>query len=227
MTYFVHAHWLLAIVFGVSLATPQAAPPMDPQAVARAIQQRYDTVADFSADFVHAYQGGVLRKTATERGTVIIKKPARMRWVYEAPEKKVFVADGVRIYSYIPEDRQVLISPVPAADEATTPVLFLSGKGQLTRDFTAAFATAPDALPGTVSLTLTPTRREAEYEWLTLVVDRGTWRLRKLITGDAQGGQSTFTFTHVRENTGVQDKTFRFTIPKGVDVVTTNGPGRD
>jgi outer membrane lipoprotein-sorting protein len=105
--------------------------------------------------------------------------------------------------------------------------MFLSGKGQLPRDFTAAFAAAPDPMPGTVTLTLTPKRPEAEYKWLTLVVDRGTWRLRKLVTGDAQGGQSTFTFTNVRENTGVQDKEFRFTIPKGVDVVTTNGPARD
>ena len=222
-----HAHSFIALVIGVSLAAPQAAPPTDPQAVARAIQQKYDTISDFSADFVHAYQGGILRKTATERGTVVIRKPARMRWTYQEPEKKVFVADGLRIYSYIPEDKQVLISPVPAEDDATTPVLFLSGKGQLTRDFTAAFASSPDPLPGTVTLTLTPKRREAEYDWLTLVVDRGTWRLRRLITGDAQGGQSTFTFTNVRENTGVPDTVFRFTIPKGVDVVTTNGQARD
>ena len=221
------AHSLLALVIGVSLGTPQAAPPTDPQEVARAIQQKYDTIRDFSADFVHAYQGGLLRTTATERGAVVIKKPARMRWTYEAPEKKIFVADGLRIYSYIPEDKQVLISPVPAEDDATTPVLFLSGKGQLTRDFTAAFSSSPDPLPGTVTLTLTPKRRQAEYEWLTLVVDRGTWRLRKLVTGDAQGGQSTFTFTNVRENTGVVDTMFRFTIPKGVDVVTTNGQRRD
>ena len=214
-------------MIGASLAAPQAAPPADPQAVVRAIQQRYDTVVDFSADFVHTYQGGVLRKTATERGTVVIKKPARMRWTYEAPERKIFVADGVRIYSYIPEDKQVLVSPVPAEDDPTTPVLFLTGKGQLTRDFTAAFAATPDPLPDTVTVKLTPKRREAEYEWLTFVVDRGTWRLRKLVTGDAQGGQSTFTFTNVRENTGVQDKVFRFVIPKGVDVVTTNGQPRD
>ena len=227
MTQIVHAHAFLAIVIGVSLAAPQAAPPADPLAVARAIQQKYDTIIDFSADFVHAYQGGVLRKTATERGTVVIKKPARMRWTYEAPEKKVFVADGLRIYSYIPEDKQVLISPVPAEDDATTPAMFLSGKGRLTRDFTAAFPPTPDPLPGTVTLTLTPKRTEAEYEWLTLVVDRDTWRLRRLVTGDAQGGQSTFTFTRVRENTGVQDTVFRFVIPKGVDVVTANGDGRD
>jgi outer membrane lipoprotein carrier protein len=227
VTGLVHAHTLATLVLGVSLAAPQTAPPGDPLSVARLIQQRYDTIADFSADFVHAYEGGVLRKTATERGTMAVKKPARMRWAYESPEKKLFVADGFRIYSYIPEDRQVLISPVPAEDDATTPALFLSGKGNLARDFTAAFPLVPDALPGTVTLTLTPKRPEPEYAQLTLVVDRGTWRIRKLITADAQGGLSTFTFTNVRENTGLSDKEFRFTIPKGVDVVTTNGQARD
>jgi outer membrane lipoprotein carrier protein len=155
-----------------------------------------------------------------------IKKPARMRWTYEAPEHKLFVADGSRIYSYMPEDKQVFVSPVPTDDQATTPALFLSGKGNLLRDFTAAFPDVADPLPDTLSLRLTPKRHEAEYDWLVLVVDRGTYRLRKLVTADAQGGRSTFTFTNVRENVGVPDREFHFTIPKGVDVITNGQAGR-
>jgi len=212
-------------VLALLVAAASAAPP-SPAELARAIQQKYDTVKDLSASFVHSYRGGVLRKEATERGTVQIKKPSRMRWTYESPERKVFVADGNRIYSYIPEDRQVIVAPVPADGEATTPALFLSGHGNLTRDFAAAFPDEPDPMPGTYSLLLTPHRQEAEYDWLLLVVDRGTYRLRKLVTQDAQGGRSTFTFSDVRENTGVPDSTFRFTIPRGVDVVTHGQTGR-
>ena len=43
-----------------------------------------------------------------------------MHWTYTAPEKKEFVSDGVKIYSYIPQDRQVIVSSVPADDQATT-----------------------------------------------------------------------------------------------------------
>jgi outer membrane lipoprotein carrier protein len=214
-------------VFAVAVvAAPQAVQAPAPAELARAVQARYDTIRDFSASFVHSYRGGVLRKEATERGTVQIKKPARMRWVYEAPERKVFVADGVRIYSYIPEDRQVIVAPVPADGEATTPALFLSGHGNLARDFVATFPDEPDPTPGTWSLRLTPRRAEAEYDWLTLVVDRGTYRFRRLVTADAQGGRSTFTFSDVRENVGLQDSLFRFTIPRGVDVITNGQPGR-
>ena len=112
------------------------------------------------------------------------------------------------------------ITGAAAAWLDSTPVLFLSGHGSLVRDFAASFPPDPDPTPGTHSLKLVPHRREAEYDWLVLVVDRGTYRLRKLITADAQGGQSTFTFSDVRENTGVPDSAFRFTIPRGVDVVT-------
>lgn len=222
----VRAQLLAAVLFAVPVAPPPAAPPPAPADLARAIQQKYDTVKDFSASFVHSYRGGVLRKEATERGTMKVKKPARMRWVYESPERKEFVADGNRIYSYIPEDKQVIIAPVPAGGEATTPALFLSGHGNLARDFAASYPAEPDPTPGTYSLMLTPHRREAEYDWLLLVVDRDTYRLRRLITADAQGGRSTFTFSDVRENIGIPDSAFRFTIPRGVDVVTNGQTGR-
>ena len=226
----VRAYILAALVVSgvvaVAAAPSQIATSPSPSDLARAIQQKYDTVKDLSASFTHSYRGGVLRKETTERGTVKIKKPGRMRWVYEYPEHKEFVADGSRVYSYIPEDRQVMVAPVPADGEATTPALFLSGHGNLARDFLASFPDAPDPLPGTWSLTLTPHRPEAEYESLTLVVDRATYRLRKLVTADAQGGRSTLTFSDVRENVGMPDAVFRFTIPRGVDVVTNGQAGR-
>jgi len=59
-----------------------------------------------------------------------------------------------------------------------------------------------------------------------LVVDRASYRLRRLVTEDAQGGRSTFTFSDVRENTGIPASVFRFTIPRGVDVVTHGQTGR-
>ena len=80
---------------------------------ARAVQQKYDQVKDFTADFTQIYEGGVLKKKSTERGTVQIKKPGRMRWDYKSPEKKMFVSDGRKIYSYIPADKQVIVSAVP------------------------------------------------------------------------------------------------------------------
>jgi len=194
---------------------------VDPQALARALQNKYDTVRDFSADFVHTYEGGVLRKTVRESGRLVVRKPGQMRWTYTRPEQKTFVSDGRKLYSYIPADRQVYVSSVPPADQASTPALFLAGQGNLLRDFTVSAPTPPrEAGPADVALHLVPRSKERDYDSLVLVVDRNSLQLRSLIAEDRQGGRSAFTFSNLRENIGVSDREFEFKIPRGADVIT-------
>ncbi len=212
---------LLLLAPGAAARQGGATAPVD---LARAIQTRYDTIRDFTADFTHTYEGGVLRTKAVERGKVQFRKPGMMRWVYTAPEPKEFVSDGVRLYAYVPEDRQVTVSALPEGEAASTPALFLAGRGSLTRDFVASEGPAPTA--GTLAVTFTPIRRETDFEWMTLIVDRATYQIRGLITVDAQGGRSAFAFDRVRENAGLADKVFRFTIPRGVDVITHTNADR-
>lgn len=216
----------LTISFGsAAVLAGQPAPPAD--AFAKSVQQRYNRVQDFSADFVHSYRGGALRKEATERGTMSVKKPGKMRWVYSAPEKKTFVSDGVKIYSYIPQDRQVIVSNVPQGDEATTAVMFLAGKGDVSRDFTASYAEGTAGAPaGSIALKLVPKRAERDYDLLVLFVDSATRQIRALKTTDRQGGESMFTFANMKENQGLADKEFAFRIPRGVDVITDGSNSR-
>ena len=210
-----------ATVLLLAIAVVGAAPaPPTASELAATLQRKYDGVKDFSADFVHAYEGGVLRKQITERGKLQIKKPGKMRWEYTAPEEKLFVSDGVKMYSYIKQDKQVIVSDIPAADQATTPTLFLAGKGSLTRDFTPSLVDAPaGSPPGSQGLKLVPKARQREYDWLTLVVDPVGLAIRGLVTVDAQGGTSRFSFTNLKENVGVADKAFEFKMPRGVEVV--------
>jgi outer membrane lipoprotein carrier protein len=210
-------------VLVLALAVAAATAAADPTAseLAAALQKKIDGIRDFTADFTHVYQGGVLKKQITERGRLEVKKPGKMRWDYIAPERKQFVSDGVKMYSYIPEDKQVIVASVPPDDRATTPALFLAGKGSLTRDFTASLVDAPAGMPpGTRGLKLVPKTRQQDYDWLMLLVDPATLAIRGLQTVDAQGGLSTFSFANLQENTGVADKDFTFTIPRGVDVVS-------
>ena len=189
-----------------------------PEELAKARQQRYQGVRDFSADFVHTYRGGVLRTQTTERGRVLIKKPGLMRWTYTAPEQKEFVSDGLKVYSHIPADKQVIVTTLPPDDQAATPALFLAGKGDIVRDFSAGYVDA--TVPGTTALKLTPRRAEPEYEYLIVSVDPSTMQMRGLTTRDRQGGDSALTFTNLKENTGISDKEFAFRVPRGVEVIT-------
>ena len=188
--------------------------------LAQSLQRKYDTVRDFSADFVHTYQGGVLHKTTTERGHVLVKKPGRMRWDYTSPEKKLYISDGVRVYAYTPEDKQVIVSPFPKDDEAGASILFLAGKGNLIRDFTPSLVDPPKGSPANSdALKVVPKVAQTDYEWLVLVVDKQSLALRTLVTVDEQGGQSSISFVNLKENVNPADKEFAFNIPRGVDVI--------
>jgi outer membrane lipoprotein carrier protein len=189
--------------------------------LAARIQARYDTIKDFEADFVQAYQGGLLRTKTSEQGTVAIKRPGRMRWVYTKPERKEFVSNGQQIFSYIPADKQVIVSAMPQ-DAQTTPALFLTGRGHLVRDFTVTFAEVPGAAPGTVGLKLVPRKTDPEVEWLMIAVDSASLQIRNLVALDRQGGQSTFTFNNLKENRNLSDTIFDFKVPRGVDVITNS-----
>src|SRR6185436_20856678 len=108
-----HILCVLMLAASPTLVAVAASPPRpsaaqarpSPDALARSLQQRYEGIRDFSADFTHTYRGGALRTQTREQGTVSVKKPGRMRWIYVKPEKKEFVSDGQKIYSYIPQDK--------------------------------------------------------------------------------------------------------------------------
>ena len=218
-------HAFAACLLAWALASQVSAQPASSATdLAQALQKKYATIRDFSADFVHTYQGGVLKKQLTEKGRLSIKKPGKMRWDYSSPEVKQFVSDGVKVYSYIPADKQVLVGTVPPDDTAGSPALFLAGKGDLIRDFTASNGEVPaGSAAGTRALKLVPRKPQQEYDWLVLLVDPVSLSLRGMVTVDGQGGRSVFSFSNLKENVGLQDKDFEFRMPRGVDVVTDAG----
>src|SRR5712691_4742372 len=116
--------FLLALISADAPAVDRTAPEL-----AAALQKKIDGVKDFSTDFTHTYEGGVLRKQITERGHLLVKKPGKMRWEYTAPDEKTFVSDGAKMYSYVPQDKQVIVTSLPRDEGATIPALFLAGRG--------------------------------------------------------------------------------------------------
>jgi outer membrane lipoprotein carrier protein len=199
------------------VSSPDVRPPAAD--VAGALQRKYDSVKDFTARFTQTYEGGVLRRKASESGTVAVKKPGKMRWDYTSPEKKLFVSDGQTMFLYFPNEKQVMKNAVPSQDQATSAVLFLMGKGNIVRDFNVRWA---DGGSDTAyRLRLDPKTRQAEYDWLEIAADRETLRIVGLTAADAQGGRSSFIFSNFKENAGLADKMFEFTIPRGTEVISS------
>ncbi len=213
----------LALLSGLA---GRAQAPADPLALSARVQHRMNGLKDFQGDFVQTYEGGVLRTRTSERGTVAIKRPGKMRFTYTTPERKEFVSDGHRLYTYLVADKQVFVSPAPGPSDGTIPALFLAGQADIARDYTPAFTPLPGAAPGLITLKLTPKQADPDYEWLGLGIDPKTAQIQYLVAADRQGGTSAFAFSNLKENRGLSDKDFEFRIPRGVDVVTNGARAR-
>jgi outer membrane lipoprotein carrier protein len=192
----------------VQPATPAA------DALAAKVQARYATIRDFTADFTLTTTSGLSLGGGTDRGKVIVKKPVRMRWTLETGSRHEVVSDGTRLYNYFPKDK--VVNEATLSDQSSTALLLLTGRGDITRDFTARMAASQP--PSEWRLTLTPRTAQPDYKEITLSVERASLRLVGLDILDDQGTVRAFRFSNLRENQGVADSVFAFRIPAGVEV---------
>lgn len=199
----------------LGLPAAPAAAPGPAETLARRIEQRHQRVADLTARFVQTYRSGVLSQEVVERGVVSLKRPGRMLWEYRDPEKKTFVSDGKTFYFYVPADRQVIVRN--QAGQRGIPVLLLSGRDDLLREFDVSLEPPPAA--GLQRLRLTPKKADPEVERVFLDVDQAD-RIRAVRVRDTQGNESRFEFEGIRENVGLPDRLFRFEVPRGIEVIS-------
>ena len=198
------------------LASPGALLGQAPDAavLAARIQARQATIQDFTANFTETVSSPLLPNTSKEQGEIKIKKPGRLRMAYRTGDRNVYVADGKTLYSHFVPDRYVTQSPLPDADEAPTWLSFLSGRGDLARDFNARLADPQP--PDEWHLLLTPRQPQADFASLTLQVDRKSLQLRGLTVVNTQRTTNHYRFSNLRENVALPDREFLFQMPRGV-----------
>lgn len=203
----------LFLFVGSRAAEPTAAD------VASSLQRKYNSVRDFSAEFTQERTGGPLNRRQTQSGKVLVKKPGKMRWDYFSKRDKSKVtrsqmSDGKMIWAvdvngkwYYKQD--LAKSTLPVA------VTFLTGKGDLTREFNAKLLTG--SKHGSASdkvLELTPKKPSAQFKTLVLVIDPATFRVKKSIVTTATGDTNEFNFYEPDTTKMVADTWFVFN-PKG------------
>ena len=65
----------------------------------------------------------------------------------------------------------------------------------------------------------TPKTPQAEYEWLIVGMEPGTFLLKGLVWADTQGGTNSVVFDRFKENIRPPDSLFEFAIPSGAQVI--------
>jgi len=186
------------------------------------LQKSYESIAALRASFAQTLRGAMGKKQAS--GTVALKKPGKMRWDYEKPEKKLFVADGTTLWVYEPEDEQAYKQAL-SSSQLPAQVSFLFGRGKLSEEFDISyFDEEPHGQPGDLVLKLLPKVASTQYRHLLFVVQPKTYLVKETILFDQQGGQNHLVFSAIETNpkAGVDDGRFSFTPPPETKIITPN-----
>lgn len=188
------------------------------EAAVEGLQKRYSTVDTVKADFRQTYRAPGVEQV--ESGVFWMKKPGLMRWEYRDPEYKLFIADGHSTYLYTPEERQVMVSSFSTSEMHSTPLQFLLGQGNIAASFvvTAEVGMAPQ-LQGSVLLHMEPRTPDPNYSFIVLELDAKTCDVRRIVIQEQTGNTSEFLLTNADTNVRVQNSQFRFSVPKGVEVI--------
>ncbi|NPB10052.1 MAG: outer membrane lipoprotein carrier protein LolA [Thermodesulfobacteria bacterium] len=184
--------------------------------IAERVQAYYEATKSFVADFeqeVHWHRGQEVRLS---RGKVWFKKPGLMRWEYVWPEPLLVVCDGQKIYVYSEIDRQVMIFPSGKALSPKVTLGFMSGKGNLLRDFDIRGMERLDSL---VALDVAPKTQNPQVEKLRLLVDPKTGAIKEIWFWDYLGNLTKIRFRNLQRNVDLPPELFVFHPPKDVEII--------
>src|SRR6267378_128491 len=100
--------------------------------LASRMEARYRDAKTLQATFLERYSenGAVLR---TEAGTAYFRRPGKMRWEYDHPEKDLFLVDGKTAWFYVPADHTVTRVPAKQSEDLRTPLALLAGRMKISR----------------------------------------------------------------------------------------------
>src|SRR6202011_4143087 len=71
----------------------------------------------------------------SEGGTLMLRKPGRMRWDYSQPKGKLFVSDGKNLWLYTPADNRAERMKLQESEDMRAPLAFLLGKLNFEKEF--------------------------------------------------------------------------------------------
>ncbi len=155
---------------------------------------------------------GKLKESSS--GQVALKTPRQFRWQYVKPYPQLIVADGTTVWIYDKDLEQVTRRP-QGAEEQSSPLAALIDPGKLDARFVVKEAGNVDGLSW---LSLAP-KNDAEASFRTARLGFANQQLVKMDVVDAVGQRTEISFSGWKRNPAFAESTFRYTPPKGVDVI--------
>jgi len=165
------------------------------------------------AQFIQVVNDKQGRKEQEVEGTMQLQRPNKFRWDYKKPYEQQIISDGKQVFLFDYDLQQVTVRDLSKAI-GSSPAAMLAGGENVEKSFTLKNAVRKDGLTWVLAL---PKDKDSGFDRVLLGFK--TDKLRKMELYDSFNHITHITFSEVERNPVLQDSTFLFTPPKGVDVV--------
>ena len=173
----------------------------------------FNNTTTMRAQFSQVVNDNQGRKVQEVEGTMQLQRPNKFRWDYKKPYEQQIVSDGKQVFLFDTELQQVTIREL-SKTLGSSPAALLAGGDAVEKSFTLKNATRKDGLTWVLAL---PKDKESGFDRVLLGFKAD--KLRKMELYDSFNHITHITFNNVERNPKLEDATFLFTPPEGVDVV--------
>ena len=147
-------------------------------------------------------------------GTMQFSRPGKFRWEYDKPQEQVIVSDGSRVWLYDKDLNQVTVRKVDVA-LGTSPAALLAGSNDIDKSYSLTAAGTQDGLDWIEAV---PRARDNAFEKVRLGFSKSGLEAMEL--RDQFGQVTVIKFSAIERNAKIAPETFKFTPPKGADVIS-------
>jgi outer membrane lipoprotein carrier protein len=180
------------------------------------IQQQYETLRGFKADFTQTLTNAASGQQDTRTGAMAVLQPGLVRWEAKENDPEVFVIGESEVWNYFPEEELAIRYPKEEVMEASrTMVRLMSGQARLNEDFRVADQGLDN---GRIKLRLTPLEPEPTLVLAYLWVEPESALIAKILLVDFYGNGNEVELRNLRLNPLLTPEQFQFTPPEGVEV---------
>jgi chaperone LolA len=146
-------------------------------------------------------------------GTMEFSRPGKFRWEYHKPYEQTIVGDGSQIWIYDKDLNQVTVRRLDRA-LGTSPAALLAGKNEIEKNYTLSNLGDQEGLEWVEAI---PKTQDTAFERVRLGF--GKAGLEAMELSDQFGQKTVIKFADLERNPKLSPETFKFTPPKGADVI--------
>jgi outer membrane lipoprotein carrier protein len=167
-----------------------------------------------SAQFTQVVFDRSMRKLQETSGTMQFARPGKIRWAYEKPYEQLIVGDGAKLWVYDKDLNQVTVKAMTQAIGGS-PAALLAGSNDIDKDFKLTPAEVKDGFDW---LEAVPRGTESTFQKVRMGF--GKSGLEAMDLTDGFGQLTIVRFSRIERNPKLAPDLFRFTPPKGADIIS-------